>query len=155
VDAPVFLDKPQVLEIHDLQISFFGGQSGIRDEGLLDSAISAPINYFHYSKIQNLFELSACYAFHISKNHGFIDGNKRAGLASAITFLKANGIPIEIRQRIIFKATLELTTSKIDKFQFAEILRAHSPLEFSFMANLFVDKRMKAFNASRFRKKSM
>jgi death-on-curing protein len=105
VDAPVFLDKPQVLEIHELQISFFGGQPGIRDEGLLDSAISAPINYFHYSKIQNLFDLAACYAFHISKNHGFVDGNKRAGLASAITFLKINGIPVDISQRKIFKAT--------------------------------------------------
>ena len=72
MDDPVFLDKPQILEIHDLQISCFGGQSGLADEGLLDSAIIAPINYYFYTHVQNLFDLSACYAFHISKNHPFI-----------------------------------------------------------------------------------
>lgn len=140
MDAPVFLDKPQVIELHELQLAFFGGQSGIADEGLLDSAIVAPINYFNYTPIKNLFDLSACYAFHLSKNHPFIDGNKRIALASAITFLKINGIAVEIRQRTIFRATLQLTTSRINKFQFAEILKQCSPIEFSFMADFYTKK---------------
>jgi death-on-curing protein len=136
VDSPVFLDTQSILEIHSYQISFFGGNPGIRDAGLLESAIAAPINYFNYSPVKNLFDLSACYAFHIGKNHSFVDGNKRVALSAALIFLRLNGISVKIKQRLIYKSMLELTTSKIDKFQFAEILKNHSPLEFAFVANM-------------------
>jgi death on curing protein len=137
VDAPAFLSKETILELHELQIAFFGGELGLVNEGLLDSAIIAPINHFYYSSVTNLFDLSACYAFHLVKNHPFLDGNKRIALAAAFVFLKANGLPIKIRQSLIFKAVIDLATSKIDKHQFSNILRDHSPLEFAFMANLY------------------
>jgi death-on-curing protein len=140
VESPVFLDKQIILDIHQKQIEFFGGDPGISDEGLLESATCAPINYFNYSLVKNTFDLSACYAFHLVKNHPFVDGNKRVALASCLTFLRLNGIRIEIRQRRLFKAMLELTTSKIDKFQFSRMLEQNSPIEFSFMANFHLSE---------------
>ena len=140
MDSPVFLDTQAILEIHSYQISFFGGRPGIRDAGLLDSALSAPINYFNYSPVKNLFDLSACYAFHLGKNHPFEDGNKRVALSAALAFLKINGISVKIKQGLIYKSMMELTTSKLDKFQFAEILKNHSPLEFAFVANMHLTK---------------
>jgi death on curing protein len=137
VDSPLFLDKKQILEIHALQISFFGGQDGIANEGILDSAIAAPINYFNYTTVKNLFDLAACYAFHLAKDHAFVDGNKRVGLHSAVTFLRTNGISVDTSQRRIYRGTLELTTSKIDKFHFSKILSDCAPLEFAFMANFY------------------
>ena len=138
MESPVFLDKQTILDIHENQIAFFGGDYGLSDEGLLESAIYAPINYFNYSSVKNMFDLSACYSFHVVKNHPFVDGNKRVALASCLTFLRLNGIRVEIRQRRLFKAMLELTTSKIDKLQFSDMLEQNSPLEFSFMANFYL-----------------
>jgi death on curing protein len=140
VDSPVFLDKQAILDIHEYQISFFGGDPGLSDEGLLDSAYLAPLNFFHYSPVRNLFDLSGCYAFHLVKNHPFVDGNKRVALSAALSFLKANGISVRIKQRLLFKSMLELTTSKINKFEFSEILMNHSPLEFSFIANMYLSE---------------
>jgi death on curing protein len=137
VEAPFFLDKRTVVGLHGLQIQFFGGQSGLADEGLLESAVAAPIHYFLYANEKNLFDLSACYTFHLVKNHPFIDGNKRTALAAGMVFLKANSIAISIREKILFKAVLGLTTSRITKSQFSAILRDNSPLEFAFMANLY------------------
>lgn len=98
------------------------------------------MNHFFYTQTKNLFDLAACYAFHLVKNHPFIDGNKRVALAAALTFLATNGISVQIKQAKLYRAVLGLTTSRMDKSQFSEMLRDHSPLEFSFMANYYVPK---------------
>jgi death on curing protein len=139
VGTPVFLDKDQIYNIHEQQIAFFGGEQGIRDDGLLESAVSAPINYFCYAGKRNLFDLAACYAFHLAKNHPFVDGNKRAGYAAAIAFLKANGIPLEGDQNRLIDAMLKLTVSEITQSEFSTILSQEAGLGSQILANLYMD----------------
>jgi death-on-curing protein len=85
-----FLEKDEVLAIHERLLNQFGGLPGIRDQGLLDSALVAPINRLHCEGA-DLSICAATYAFHITRNHPFVDGNKRVGAATAEIFLRLNG----------------------------------------------------------------
>src|SRR5438067_13092654 len=87
---PEWVLRETVLTLHEQSLAQFGGSAGIRDEGLLDSALGRPQNLFSYGK-PTLFDLAASYAFGVVKNHPFIDGNKRARFVVAITFLELNG----------------------------------------------------------------
>ncbi len=116
---PVFLDLEIVLKLHKGQIETFGGTLGIRDKNLLESAIAQPQNIYAYDD-GDIFDMAASYAFHISKNHPFLDGNKRTGLQAALTFLYTNGVVIQIEQPRLLQLTLALVTDRIDKKIFAE-----------------------------------
>lgn len=123
---PRFLDLAKVLEIHQSCIDLYGGAHGLRDIGLLQSAIAQPLagfggKYFH----ANLFEMSAAYLFHLSRNHPFVDGNKRTALASALAFLAYNSIEIDATPDELEKLTLEAAQGKIDKDQIATFLHKH------------------------------
>jgi len=96
MQEPIWITKEVAILIHDMQIELFGGLAGIRDEKLLESAIFSPQNNFHYNKKSiNIFFLAASYAFAISKNHPFVDGNKRTAIVVCFTFLKRNGYNIK------------------------------------------------------------
>ena len=86
-----WLSKPIVLAIHQENIARFGGEDGIRDEALLESAIARPQNHAAYSETPDLPHLAAIYCAGIVRNHPFVDGNKRTGLVSTATFLALNG----------------------------------------------------------------
>ena len=86
----LFPTKDEVLEVHRKLIDQFGGSPGIRDEALLDSALLAPANREHYEDA-NLATCAATYAFHLTRNHPFIDGNKRVGAAVSEIFVQLNG----------------------------------------------------------------
>jgi death on curing protein len=88
---PTWLTSELVKAIHDHQLHLFGGPSGLRDPGALDSALGRPINKWTYESA-DIAELGAAYAFGIARNHPFVDGNKRAALLSLVTFLGLNGI---------------------------------------------------------------
>ena len=90
---PLWLSLGEVLAFHERLLAEFGGSAGVRDEGLLESALGRPKNLFAYVK-PSMFELAASYAFGIVKNHPFIDGNKRAGHAAMETLLILNGFEI-------------------------------------------------------------
>ncbi len=85
-----FPRKEEVLEIHRKLLEQFGGLRGLRDEGALDSALLAPANRLHYESA-SLAVCAATYAFHLTTNHAFVDGNKRAGAAVAEVFVRLNG----------------------------------------------------------------
>jgi death-on-curing protein len=91
MNEPEWLSVDIILDIHSEQLALFGGPDGVRDLGLLESALARPINKFAYGE-SNLAALAAAYAFGIAKNHPFVDGNKRAAFASIIVFLGLNGI---------------------------------------------------------------
>ena len=94
--APEFLDLEEVLEIHALQLDEFGGIAGVRDRGLLESAVEQPrATAFGELLHADLFEMAAAYLFHIVKNHAFLDGNKRTALVAALVFLDINGVSLE------------------------------------------------------------
>jgi death-on-curing protein len=86
----LFPHKDEVLEIHRKLIEGFGGSAGLRDEGLLDSALLAAAHRQHY-EAADLATCAATYAFHLTSNHPFVDGNKRVGAAVAEIFLRLNG----------------------------------------------------------------
>jgi death-on-curing protein len=88
---PKWLNRHMVLAIHDEALAMFGGLAGVRDEGLLDSALDRPKNLFAYGDSPSLFALAASLAFGVVKNHPFLDGNKRTGLLAARAFLFLNG----------------------------------------------------------------
>lgn len=123
---PLFLTKEEVLAYHRQQILDFGGQSGIGDEGLLESALFQPQNTYLYVPTADLFDIAAAYAFHLAKNHPFIDGNKRAALQSCLGFLAVNGIELVASSEDLYEAMIQLTTSASDKTVFAQFLRSHS-----------------------------
>src|SRR5208282_2439667 len=94
--APVFLTLAEVVELHADQIQRYGGGDGIRDINLLISAVAMPYASFSDQFLHaDIFEMAAAYAFHLSQNHPFIDGNKRTALASALVFLAMNGNTID------------------------------------------------------------
>lgn len=121
----VFLSLAEVVEIHNDQIQKYGGQDGIRDMNLLSSAVTMPYASFSGSFFHvNIFEMASAYAFHISQNHPFIDGNKRTALASALVFLELNGITIADPEGKLYDAMISLASGKITKSEFAHILKS-------------------------------
>lgn len=122
--APVFLTLAEVVEIHTDQIQRYGGGEGIRDINLLISAVAMPYASFSDQFLHaDIFEMAAAYAFHLSQNHPFIDGNKRTALASALVFLEMNGNPIDDPKDMLYYAMITLATGKLGKNEFAQILR--------------------------------
>jgi death-on-curing protein len=94
VSEPEWLDLQIVLDVHDAQLGLFGGAEGLRDQGLLESALARPQNKFAYGET-DLAALAAAYAFGIARNHPFIDGNKRSAFAAIIVFLGLNGVEFD------------------------------------------------------------
>ena len=125
--APVFLDIDHVLRTHRSLIGTYGGEEGIRDVGLLQSAIATPRASFAGEDLhQDLFEMAAAYLYHIVQNHPFIDGNKRTGAAAAIIFLAMNGIELEADEEALVAVTLATARGDAGKRDIAEFLRARS-----------------------------
>ena len=124
---PIWIQEMTVLKIHDAQLAEHGGSTGIRDQGLLDSALHHPINLFSYGS-PNLFELAAAYAERIAKNHPFIDGNKRTAYVVMLLFLRLNGFDlIAPREERVIKM-VELASSKITVEQFVNWLKENTKL---------------------------
>jgi len=95
VSEPRWLDTSIVLDVHAEQLALFGGADGIRDLGLLESALGRLLNKFGYGET-SLASLAAAYAFGIARNHPFVDGNKRTAFASIMVFLGLNGIDFDV-----------------------------------------------------------
>jgi death-on-curing protein len=91
VTEPVFVTLEQVLRAHERSLRAFGGTSGLRDEGLLRSAIAQPLNDFYYGHA-DVFGIAAAYAFPVGQAQAFLDGNKRTAIGTALAFLEQNGV---------------------------------------------------------------
>lgn len=124
--GPLFLSLEKVLELQQRSIELYGGLPGIRDKGLLESALAMPQTGFggEYAH-STLFEMAAAYLFHLTKNHPFLDGNKRVGFAAAVTFLHMNGYRFEAKDREAEMMVLQVASGKLDKAGTAAFLRDH------------------------------
>lgn len=120
---PVWIDETDVYTFHQEMLALFGGLSGLRDEGLLQSALNRPQQLFHYEE-PSLFELAAEYAFGIVKNHPFLDGNKRAGFMAAALFLEANGLTFGASEEEVVIYTRSLAAGEIIAEEYAVWLKA-------------------------------
>ena len=113
---PEFLTVEQVLMLHQRQLDRFGGGAGLRDPGLLESAVAQPQASFGGELAhESLFAMAAAYLFHIVSNHPFVDGNKRVGLLAAVTFLSINGIRILHGSEALYALTIGVAEGRIDK----------------------------------------
>ena len=118
-----FLDVDDVLELHAMQLEEFGGGAGLRDRGLLESAIAQPQasiggEYVH----ESLFAMAGAYLFHIVSNHPFVDGNKRAGVLSALVFLDINGVTIGEGSDALYEVTMGVAAGEVEKAEVAASL---------------------------------
>ena len=118
---PVWVPKEVVLATHDMLISEFGGSPGLRDEGLLDSALARPMQIFSYGD-PDLFILAAAYVNGIVRNHPFIDGNKRIAFVTGTIFLERNGKTLNALEAEAAQAILDLATKKLTEKQFTKWL---------------------------------
>jgi death on curing protein len=125
MSEPRWLDIDIVLDFHAEQLSLFGGADGIRDAGLLESALARPINKFAYGET-DVAALAAAYGFGIARNHPFVDGNKRTALASMIVFLGLNSIDLDARQEAATAIVLGLAAGEITEDVLARWIAAHS-----------------------------
>jgi death-on-curing protein len=124
--TPRWLVKEALLLLHRESLRQFGGADGIRDEGLLDSALARPLNRFAYEAERDLCRLAAAYAKGIAQNHPFVDGNKRAALAAAGVFLMLNGLELTAEPAMATVAMLDLAAGEMTEDEFADWLRAHT-----------------------------
>ncbi|MBO6535277.1 MAG: type II toxin-antitoxin system death-on-curing family toxin [Balneolaceae bacterium] len=122
-----FLDKETILIFHNHQIETYGGSLGIRDEGLLESALALPKQSFGGEYVHSsIFEMAAAYGFHLCKNHPFIDGNKRTALVAMFTFLHVNGFRINADKKVLYSVIIDLASGKLDKSKLTKFLKEHS-----------------------------
>lgn len=116
MDALIFLSVANIITIHGRLIEEFGGDEGLRDRGLFESAAAMPQAMFSGKYLHsNLAEMAAAYHFHLCSNHPFIDGNKRVAVASAELFLILNGYELEATDDELENITLELASGKLSK----------------------------------------
>jgi death-on-curing protein len=126
VTEPEWLDTDIVLDIHAEQLAVFGGGDGMRDVGLLESALARPLNKFAYGET-DLAALAAAYAFGVARNHPFVDGNKRAAFGSMIVSLGLNGIDLDVPPEDATAIILEVAAGEIDEDGLARWLRDNWP----------------------------
>jgi death-on-curing protein len=120
----VWLDARDAIAFQAEQVALFGGQPGMRDAGMLESAIARPRNRAAYGKSTD-FELAAAYAFGIARNHPFIDGNKRTALVCAFAFLELNGWEISAPEADAVLTFLALAEGTLDEAELAGWLKRH------------------------------
>lgn len=126
IKKPEWITIEAVKAIHRLQLDKFGGPVGIRDEGLLESALNRPQNLFHYEKQTTVFRLAAGYGFGIAKNHPFVDGNKRTAFLAMFVFLGNNGWSLEAPQVETILKMLALAAGELNEDDLAQWLQSRS-----------------------------
>ncbi|NBV22172.1 MAG: type II toxin-antitoxin system death-on-curing family toxin [Proteobacteria bacterium] len=121
----VWVLREVVLMLHEQSLAQFGGAAGIRDEGLLDSALGKPQNLFAYGQ-PSVFDLAASYGFGLVKNHPFIDGYLCAGFVVAVVFLQLNGWRLEASEVDATLRMLALAAGEMSEAAYAEWLKENS-----------------------------
>jgi death-on-curing protein len=123
---PVFLSLKDVLALHADQIEQYGGSHGVRDLGLLQSALAMPEASFGGAFLHGTIEeMASAYLYHIAQNHPFIDGNKRIALMATLAFVELNGLEIEAPDRELGDLVLGVAGGKVTKAEAAVFLKKH------------------------------
>jgi death-on-curing protein len=126
MDDPIWISRELVLAIHKRQLSEHGGIDGVRDVGLLDSALARPRQQFaDADPTPDICGLAAAYAFGIARNHPFLDGNKRSAFVVCRVFLVLNGEDVEADKTALYDTFLRLAEGSLSEDELANWLRAH------------------------------
>jgi death-on-curing protein len=125
-DEPAWVTYDQVIAMHSRELRRFGGAPGLRDEGMLSSAIERPASKWHYERAE-LPELAAAYAFGLAKNHAFVDGNKRVALMVMMTFLRKNNVRFAPEQAHATAIMMALAAGEVSEQSLARWIRDNLP----------------------------
>lgn len=123
---PLWITYEQAIAIHSRQLRRFGGAAGLRDEGMLRSALERPVNKWRYEQAQ-LAELASAYAFGLAKNHAFIDGNKRIAFMAMRVFLLKNEVAFSPKQEHATSIILSLAAGEVSEESLTRWIRDNWP----------------------------
>jgi death-on-curing protein len=123
---PKWLDRRGLILLHSESLAEHGGGLGIRDEGLLDSALARPRNKFAYDPETDIAQLAAAYGFGLARNHPFVDGNKRIAFVATALFLRLNGYRLVTKTVDEIHTMFNLAAGELSEDEFATWIRAHS-----------------------------
>jgi death-on-curing protein len=126
VKEPAWIDERVALAIHARLLERFGGAPGVRDAGLLESALARPRQLFSYAESPNMVEMAAAYIAGIVRNHPFLDGNKRTGLVVGVLFLETNGCRFTAPEEDATQSVLDLAAGLLDEKGFVSWLSNHA-----------------------------
>ena len=125
---PIWLDVDEVIDMHAEQLAIFGGPEGVRDRGLLESAILRPVNQWHYGQT-DMAALAAAYAYGLARNHAFVDGNKRIAFHAMMVFLRLNGIAFAPDPAHASAIILSLAAGEVSEESLTRWIRDNWPSE--------------------------
>lgn len=124
---PLFLTFAEIIEIHDYQISHFGGSDGLRSAEMLKSAIGMPSSTFSGEYLHpTIPEMAAAYLFHLVENHPFLDGNKRVGAMASLVFLDLNGYEFDATDEEFTDLVMRVASGKLLKSEVVLFFQQHS-----------------------------
>ena len=126
ISEPIWVLTDVVLAVQQIVLAEHGGLPGIRDQNLLDSALSRPLHRFAYDTAVNIYELAASYAYGLAQNHPFIDGNKRIALSASAIFLELNGYSLNAPEAETVVVFEQLASGQISEAELAHWFLAHS-----------------------------
>ena len=122
---PIWIDERDALALHDRLLALHGGAQGVRDDGLLKSALARAQQMHAYADAPNMIDMAAAYTAGIVRNHPFIDGNKRTGFVVGVLFLELNGYSFTASEEDAAQAVLKLAAGTLDEAEYANFLRAN------------------------------
>ena len=123
--APVWIDERDARALHDRLLALHGGAAGVRDDGLLTSALARPQQHLAYAESADIIDMATAYTAGIIRNHPFVDGNKRTAFIVGILFLELNGYRFTAREEDAAQAVLGLAAGAVDETGYSSFLRAN------------------------------
>jgi death-on-curing protein len=120
---PLWIEERDALAIHDRLLALHGGGTGLRDRGLLQSALARPRQHHAYAKTANIIEMAAVYTAGIVRNHPFVDGNKRTGFVIGVLFLELHGFDFKASEEDAAHAVMDMAAGSLDEAGYAAWLR--------------------------------
>ena len=124
--TPFWLLSEAVVVVQEMQIDRFGGSGGLRDAGLLESALARPVNKQAYDEEATVFDLAAAYGFELARNHPFVDGNKRIAFAAMAMFLSENGYELAPDRMDALQTIMKLAAGDIEEDELARWVEANN-----------------------------
>ncbi|HEY4416255.1 MAG TPA: type II toxin-antitoxin system death-on-curing family toxin [Verrucomicrobiae bacterium] len=122
---PEFLNLAIVEQLQADSLALFGGSGGVRDRGLVESALASARNTYLYGQ-GDLFDIAASYAFHIAQAQAYLDGNKRTAVVAALTFLAGNDVSLQVDEVLIYNAMIAIAEKRMTKTDLAAMFREHA-----------------------------
>ena len=122
---PEFLTLTIIEQLHADSLALFGGSDGVRDRGLIESALASARNTLLYGN-GDLFDIAASYAFHLAEAQAYLDGNKRTAVAAALTFLQGNDVVLPVDDLMVYDAMIAIAEKRMSKTELAAFFRQHA-----------------------------